>query len=93
MTLAVAVGDLGGLPETEGVAAGFGVDIDDDGVDLSLAETADRGLEVGLILFGDVVLGVLLEVAPGRGAAQISFSILKRRSPFGVTTWISEPTG
>src|SRR4051794_2870966 len=56
------VEDLGGEAEGEAVG-GRPVGLDDDGVVEPLAQAFDPRLEVGLVLFGDVVLGVLLEVA------------------------------
>ena len=58
---AVHVEDLGGAPEAE---RGIGrVALDDQGVALALAQSLDLRLEVSLVLLGDVVLGVLAEVA------------------------------
>jgi hypothetical protein len=52
---------LGGPPEGE--AVGALVDLDDDGVAQAGAQALDPRLQVRLVLLGDVVVGVLLQVA------------------------------
>ncbi len=59
--LAAVVEDLGGPAEREGVGAV--VDLDHDRVPQPHPEALDLRLQVGLILLGDVVIGVLLEIA------------------------------
>ena len=56
------VGDLGGAAEREDAPGAF-VDVDHDGIAAPLAQALDLRLEMSLILLGDVVLGVLLEIA------------------------------
>ena len=54
--------DLGRAAEGEGVARRC-VDLDHDRVPQPFLEPLDPRLQVRLVLFGDVILGVLLEVA------------------------------
>src|SRR6188472_4029923 len=53
---------LGGAAEAEEVAVELG-DLDHDRVPQPFLEALDPRLHVGLVLFGDVILGVLLQVA------------------------------
>ena len=53
---------FGAAAEGEGVGLG-GVDLDHDRVVQPLLQALDPRLHVRLVLFGDVILGVLLEVA------------------------------
>ena len=55
------VAHLGGRPEAE--RAGARVRLHDDGAAQALAQAQDLRLEMSLVLLGDVVLGVLLQVA------------------------------
>jgi hypothetical protein len=62
----VLVADLGGTPEGKRRPGGLGY-VNDDGIAPPLPQTEDPSLQVGLILLGRVVLGVLLEVAVAAG--------------------------
>src|SRR5215210_5210684 len=87
------VEDLSGAPEGEAVVAALR--LDDLGVAEPLAQAPDPGLEVRLVLLGDVVVGVLLEVAelpggldpcrhllPG-GSLELGQLLVQRRQPLG----------
>ena len=71
------VAHLGGATEGEGVRRG-GVGLDDDRVFEPFAQALDPRLHMRLVLFGDVVLGVLLEVAFVAGG----FDPRRHRMPF-----------